>query len=98
MDYSCCDALKLDPDVMTTSFHPGSTSISSEIDTFIVPNRRIQAELNTYTGSLVVCLATKFMGSASPLDTEARKQHSIGPPLLILQLLSSYYVSGIAGT
>ena len=52
-DLSYRDAFKLDPDAMTTSFHPGSTSILSEIETFIVPNWRIRAELhklNIYMG------------------------------------------------
>ena len=52
-DLSYRDAFKLDPDVITTSFHPGSTSILSEIETFLVPNRSIRAELhklNMYTG------------------------------------------------
>ena len=38
-DVSYRDAFKLDLDVMTTSFHPGSTSILSEIETFIFLNR-----------------------------------------------------------
>ena len=51
LDYR--NAFKLDPDEMTTSFHPGSTSILSDIETIMVPNRSIRAELhklNSYTG------------------------------------------------
>lgn len=52
-DLSYRDAFKLDPDELTTSFHPGSTSILSEIEMIMVPNRSIRAELhklNMYTG------------------------------------------------
>ena len=53
IDLSYRDALKLDPDELATSFHPGSTSILSEIEMIMVPNRSIRAELhklNMYTG------------------------------------------------
>ena len=52
-DLSYRDAFKLDPDEMVSSFHPGSTSILGEIETIMVPNRSIRAELhklNMYTG------------------------------------------------
>ena len=52
-DLTYRNAFKLGPDEMTTSFHPGSTSILSEIETILVPNRSIRAELhklNMYTG------------------------------------------------
>ena len=52
-DLSYRDAYKIDPDKLTTSFCPCSTSILSEIETLMVPNRSIRAELhklNLYTG------------------------------------------------
>ena len=52
-DLSYRDAYKIDPDKLTTSFYPCSTSIISEIETLMVPNRSIRAELhklNLYTG------------------------------------------------
>ena len=52
-DLSYRDAYKIDPDKLTTSFYPCSTSILSEIETLMVPNRSIRAELhklNLYTG------------------------------------------------
>ena len=52
-DPSYRDAYKIDPDKLTTSFYPCSTDILSEIETLMVPNRSIRAELhklNLYTG------------------------------------------------
>jgi hypothetical protein len=52
-DPSYRDAYKIDPDKLLTSFCPYSTSIVSEIETLMVPNRSIRAELhklNLYTG------------------------------------------------
>lgn len=53
VDLSYRDAFKLDPDKLTTSFEISNTSILSDIETLLVPNRNIQAEihkLNIYTG------------------------------------------------
>ena len=53
IDPSYRDAYKIDPDKLTTSFCPCSTNILSEIETLMVPNRSIRAELhklNLYTG------------------------------------------------
>ena len=52
-DPSYRDAYKIDPDKLLTSFCPCSTDILSEIETLMVPNRSIRAELhklNLYTG------------------------------------------------
>ena len=52
-DPSYCDAFKIDPDMFMTSFHPGSTTILSDIETVMLPNQSIRAELhklNLYTG------------------------------------------------
>ena len=53
VDLSYRDAFKLDPDKLTTSFEISNTSILSDIETLLVPNRSIRAEihkLNIYTG------------------------------------------------
>ena len=52
-DLSYCDAYEIDPDKLMTSFYPCSTNILSEIESLMVPNRSIRAELyklNLYTG------------------------------------------------
>ena len=52
-DLSYRDAYKIDPDKLMTSFYLCNTSIISEIETLMVPNRSIRAELhklNLYTG------------------------------------------------
>ena len=53
-DLSYHDAYKIDPAKLMTSFCPHNTGILSEIETLMVPNRSIRAELhklNLYTGS-----------------------------------------------
>ena len=53
IDPSYRDAYKFDPDTMTTSFDLSNTSILTDIEALMVPNRKIQAELhklNIYTG------------------------------------------------
>ena len=53
VDLSYRDAFKLDPDVLTTSFELCNTSILSDIETSLVPNRSIRADFhkfNIYTG------------------------------------------------
>lgn len=53
IDLSFRDAFKLDPDKLTTSFELSNTSILSDIETLLVPNRSIRAEihkLNIYIG------------------------------------------------
>ena len=52
-DLSYRDAYKIDPDKLMTSFCPCNASILTEIETLMVPNRSIRAELhklNLYTG------------------------------------------------
>ena len=52
VDPSYRDAYKFDPDTMTTSFDLSNTSILTDIEALMVPNRRIRAELhklNIYT-------------------------------------------------
>ena len=51
-DLSYRDAYKIDPDKLMTSFCPHNTGILREIETLMVPNQSIQAELhklNLYT-------------------------------------------------
>ena len=53
VDPSYRDAYKFDPDAITTSFDLSSTSILTDIEALMVPNRKIRAEmhkLNIYTG------------------------------------------------
>ena len=53
-DLSYRDAYTIDPAKLMTSFCPHNTDILSEIETLMVPNRSIRAELhklNLYTGS-----------------------------------------------
>ena len=52
-DLSYCDAYEIDPDKLMTSFCLCNTKILSEIESLMVPNRSIRAELcklNLYTG------------------------------------------------
>ena len=53
VDLNFRDAFKFDPDKLTTSFELSNTSILSDIETLLVPNRSIRAEihkLNIYIG------------------------------------------------
>ena len=52
-DPSYCDAYKIDPEKLLALFCPCHTNILSEIETLMLPNRSIRAELhklNLYTG------------------------------------------------